>query len=132
MIQTIRTLLTVVAMILLAVPSAGAYSPTTDSYQVSLYKISADEKPQQENPGKRRRGHPAPIPCQISVEEGILIPGIDVSEIVAFELLDADGDCIAAFSSEPDFLDALPLFHGEYRLRFVTNDFDLQGWIYLN
>lgn len=119
-------------MILLAVPSAGATSPTTVSYQVQLYKVYAQEEPRHPDPDKRHREHPASLPCQISVDEGIRIPGIDVSEIVAFELFDADGDCIAAFSSEQDFLDALPLFQGEYRLHFVTDEFNLCGWIYLN
>lgn len=45
MIQTIRTLLAVVTMILLAVSSAGAYSPTTDSYQAQLYKMYTQENP---------------------------------------------------------------------------------------
>lgn len=132
MIQTIRTLLTVVTMILLAVPSAGATSPATDSYQVSLYKIYADEKPQHENPDKRQRGHPAPLPCQISVDEGIRIPGINVSEIESFEIYDTEGNCVAAYSSEQEFIDTLPTLHGEYQLCFVTDDFDLRGWIYLN
>ena len=133
MIQTtIRTLLTVVTTILLAVPSAGAISPATDSYQVSLYKISSDEKPQHENPDKRQRGHPAPIPCQISVDEGIRIPGIDVSDIESFEIYDTEDNCVAIYTSEQEFIYTLPALHGEYRLRFVSNDFDLRGWIYLN
>lgn len=130
MIQTIRTLLTVVTMILLAVPSAGAAYPTTDSYQAQLYKVYTQENTNR--PDKGRREHPAPLPCQISVDEGIRIPGINVSEIESFEIYDTEGNCVAAYSSEQDFIDTLPTLHGEYQLRFVTDDFDLRGWISLN
>ena len=130
MIQTIRTLLTVVTMILLAVPSAGSASPTTDSYQAQLYKVYTQENTNR--PDKGRREHPAPLPCQISVDEGIRIPGINVSEIESFEIYDTEGNCVAAYSSEQAFIDTLPTLHGEYQLRFVTDDFDLRGWIYLN
>lgn len=119
-------------MILLAVPSAGATSPTTVSYQVQLYKVYAQEEPRHPDPDKRHREHPAPLPCQISVDEGIRIPGINVSEIESFEIYDTEGNCVAAYSSEQDFIDTLPTLHGEYQLRFVTDDFDLRGWIYLN
>lgn len=130
MIQTIRTLLTVVTMILLAVPSAGSASPTTDSYQAQLYKVYTQENTNR--PDKRHREHPAPLPCQISVDEGIRIPGINVSEIESFEIYDTEGNCVAAYSSEQEFIDTLPTLHGEYQLCFVTDDFDLRGWIYLN
>lgn len=130
MIQTIRTLLTVVAMTLLTIPSAGAAYPTTDSYQAQLYKVYAQEKT--ERPDKRQREHPAPILCHISVTDGIRIPGINVSEIESFEIYDTEGNCVAAYSSEQEFIDTLPTLHGEYQLCFVTDDFDLRGWIYLN
>ena len=130
MIQTIRTLLAVVTMILLAVPSAGATSPTTDSYQAQLYKVYTQEN--KDRPDKRQREHPAPILCHISVADGIQIPGIDVSDIESFEIYDTEGNCVALYYSEQDFIGTLPALHGEYQLRFVTDDFDLRGWIYLN
>ena len=130
MIQTIRTLLTVVTMILLAVPSAGATSPTTDSYQAQLYKVYTQEN--KDRPDKRQREHPAPILCHISATYGIQIPGIDVSDIESFEIYDTEGNCVALYYSEQDFIGTLPALHGEYQLRFVTDDFDLRGWIYLN
>lgn len=130
MIQTIRTLLAVVTMILLAVPSAGATSPTTDSYQAQLYKVYNQEKP--DRPDNGRREHSAPLPCHISVADGIQIPGIDVSDIESFEIYDTEGNCVALYYSEQDFIGTLPALHGEYQLRFVTDDFDLRGWIYLN
>ena len=110
--------------------SDNPFSRTTDSYQAQLYKVYAQEKT--ERPDKRQREHPAPILCHISVTDGIRIPGINVSEIESFEIYDTEGNCVAAYSSEQEFIDTLPTLHGEYQLCFVTDDFDLRGWIYLN
>ncbi|MBD5358881.1 MAG: hypothetical protein HDR88_18145 [Bacteroides sp.] len=79
---------------------------------------------------KRKPSHP--FQCTISLEDGIEIAGYP-SKFISHEIWDADGIvCICDYSTESDFIDSLfSMPSGEYQLRFLTEDYELIGYIAL-
>ena len=97
-------------------------------------------------------GNPAPQTVQLrkknkqkSDQEGIRIPSrfivciisaegiqmdVDVEEIQSYEIWDADGElCIASYTEESDFINALFSLQGEYQIQFTTEDYTYIGYV---
>ena len=70
-----------------------------------------------------------PLICSIDTEEGVSIPGIEVPEIVSFEIRDAYGNTVAILADEASFIETLFSLSGEYRLIFRLPGRTLAGWI---
>ena len=80
-------------------------------------------------PPSRHRIPAKGIYCNISSVDGITIPGMDVSEIVSFEIRDAYGNTVAILTDEASFIETLFYLSGEYRLIFRLPGRTLAGWI---
>ena len=68
------------------------------------------------------------IVCIISAE-GIQMD-VEAEEILSYEIWDADGEvCIASYTEESDFINALFSLEGEYQIQFTTEDYVYIGYI---
>lgn len=75
-----------------------------------------------------RRAPSAPVICTID-PTGISIAGIDTTSISLYEVYDADGELLAAYSTEADFISYIFQIQEEVEIRFHTADAILSGWL---
>lgn len=55
---------------------------------------------------------------------------VDAEEIQSYEIWDADGElCIASYTEESDFINALFSLEGEYQIQFTTEDYTYIGYV---
>lgn len=73
---------------------------------------------------------PRPISCTIS-NDGIIIPDVDTSEIISFEIYAIDGSCISTLIDSESFISTLYHLNGEYEIRLITDTYIFKGYIYL-
>lgn len=69
----------------------------------------------------RRRPRKAPLPgkkilCTIS-QDGVNIPSVTPEEIISYDVYSSEGDCIATFTSEMDFVSFLYGISGTFEIR---------------
>lgn len=75
-----------------------------------------------------RRMPSRPVQCVIS-PEGIHIAGIDTTSISLYEVYDADGELLAAYTAQSDFISCIFQIQEEVEIRFHTADAILSGWL---
>lgn len=108
---------------------ADYYSEST--YEVYLYEIHEDEVPEHpiQEPIKERRTPSKRLAATISLDYTIEIPGINVSEIYSFEIYDEEGNCLSVFNSPEDFVQAIFLHNESIKIRLVTAEYALVGYL---
>lgn len=99
------------------------------TFRVTLHREPAksdDVKTKNDNEGNRAPSRP--IFCTISAE-GIQMD-VDAEDIQLYEIWDADGElCIASYTEESDFINALFSLEGEYQIQFTTEDYTYIGYV---
>lgn len=71
------------------------------------------------------------LECDIDDVMGITFYGEEVGEIITYEIYNNLDFCIGLFYDESEFIEFLFLLTGEYRLVFSTEEYDLEGWVYI-
>lgn len=127
------------AITIIALPlGAKIYAENPDdyysdmSYEVCLYEEPASEAPPEEvipEPIKQRRIPNKRLIGTISIANGIVIPGIDVSEIYSFEIYDENDGCLGIFNDSADFVQAIFLYEGNIKIRLLTTEYALVGYL---
>ncbi len=69
------------------------------------------------------------IECTISTTDGVIIPGVDTSDILSYEIYDVEGICIGIFSDADDFVSYLFSQNGSFEVRFTTDEYIFLGYI---
>lgn len=91
--------------------------------------LSTTLTPENPDPGRGQRMPSLPLFCTISKVGGIQISGVDNTEIVSFEILDAYGNTVAVLADEASFIDTLFSLKGDFRIVFRFSDHIMVGWI---
>lgn len=100
------------------------------SYSITLIKTYNDEPTLSKGPDKGgHRTPPMPIPCTVSVAEGITA-AIDEADIITYEIWDVEGEeCIAVYANDTDAANHIFANPGEYQLCIITNEYSYIGYI---
>lgn len=102
------------------------------SVQVSLlsYSTTSEYEPKPDDDKKNHHRTPSrPIPCSISVEDGVSFDDGSNPDIISYEIKDADNNPIAVTGDEADFIQTLFTLMGEYQILFRTDDYVYYGGI---
>ena len=113
------------ASILMAFP-ATTFADNNSSKTIPMKKEKRREHEPILDPVGRRTP-PAPTVCTIS-HEGIMVAGIDNSQIDLYEAYDADGICILSSPSEADFISFIYSVTEEIELRIYSESYVFSGW----
>lgn len=101
----------------------NSFASNDVTYIVSLTKTP--DKSYVEDVPNRHRMPQKQITAVISMADGVQIPGVDLSEILLYEVYDSEGILIATFSSEDGFIDFIFSNPNSFQIRLITN-----SWIY--
>ena len=101
--------------------------PQNTAISIHLVKIQ-DEEPENEIPTHPigRRSKRIPLSGEIT-SSGVSIPGVEISDIISFEIYDPSGICLGIYSDEMDFVNALFSLSGEFEIVFVTENTTFAG-----
>lgn len=101
--------------------------PPNTAISIHLVKIQ-DEEPENEIPSNPvgRRSNRRPLTGEIT-SSGVSIPGVEISDIISFEIYDQSSICLGIYSDEMDFVNALFSLSGEYEIVLVTENTTLVG-----
>ncbi len=102
------------------------------SVQVSLlsYSTTSEYEPKPDDDKKNHHRTPSrPIPCSISVEDGVSFDDGSNPDIISYEIKDADNNPIAVTGDEADFIQTLFSLSGEYVIQFRTDEYIYYGSI---
>lgn len=61
----------------------------------------------------------------------VMIEGVDVSEIVLFEINETNGFPVGYFDSASEFTEILFSLQGEYEVRFITEEWEYVGYVWI-
>ena len=78
-----------------------------------------------------RRLPSRPIKCTISLTDGVIIPGVNTSNIISYQIYDVSGIFIGMFSESDDFVSFLFSQNGTFEVRFTTEDYIYIGYVSL-
>lgn len=70
-----------------------------------------------------------PIPCSISIEDGVSFDDGSDPDIISYEIKDADNNPVAVTGDEADFIQTLFSLTGEYVIQFRTDEYIYYGSI---
>lgn len=110
------------------VPAKANNNNSDNTYTVSVQKKPKNPK---SNEDLDCEGHRAPsrsIVCVIS-PEGIYIPGISTEEILSYEVAIPEGECVASFVEDQDFISFIYTLNGAYEIRLHTEGYIFHGYI---
>ncbi|MDE5795615.1 MAG: hypothetical protein K2H75_00745 [Muribaculaceae bacterium] len=85
----------------------------------------------EDEPIKHHRLPSRSIEGTISTTEGVIIPGVNSSDLLSYELYDESGVCIAMFSEADDFISFLFSQSGSFEIRFTTKNYIYVGYMVL-
>ena len=71
------------------------------------------------------------IDCTISTTEGVIIPGVNSSDLLSYAIYDESGVCMVIFSEADDFVSFLFSQSGSFEIRFATEDYIYAGYVIL-
>ncbi len=80
------------------------------------------------NNPERRRTPTRRLECIIT-QEGIIIPGYNTEDILAYEIYTVDGEPVASFVDEEDFITFIFSVAGTYEIRLQFEDITLVGFL---
>ena len=78
----------------------------------------------------RHRSQAKKILCTIS-QDGVNIPSVTPEEIISYDVYSSEGDCIASFTSEMDFVSFLYGISGTFEIRIHIEGSVFHGFISL-
>lgn len=90
-------------------------------------KQDDNDKSDLEKEGRRKPTHP--ITIYIDSESGVTIPGHNTEDILGYEILTVDGDPVASFVDEEDFITFIFSAEGTYEIRLQFEEVTLKGYI---
>ncbi len=125
----LRKFILVIALAVLGSPAV--YATGLSSFIIKFTQVSNSSDPDElEDDRLWHRTPLRPIECSISKDEGIrFYSSMDASDILAYEIWDAEGRCsIASFCGEDDFIESLFMQTGEMQIRFSTENSTLTGF----
>jgi len=70
-----------------------------------------------------------PISCYISESTGLVIPGVDKSDIISFEVYNENGICLASLIEESEFISFLFSLSEPVEIRIITERYIYHGYI---
>jgi len=73
-----------------------------------------------------------PISCHISESTGVVIPGVDKSDIISFEVYNENGICLASLTEESEFISFLFSLSEPVEIRIITDQYIYHGYISLS
>ncbi len=112
---------------LIALIPATSYATRETSHNIMMQEKPVYIPDQPLDPDGRRSA-PKPIICTISTH-GIYIAGYDTSLINLFEVRDENGEVMAAFGTEQDFLTYFFNSNDVSEIRLYIDDSFLQGYL---
>ncbi|MDE5976491.1 MAG: hypothetical protein K2G69_08075 [Muribaculaceae bacterium] len=117
---------------LMTVPVYSTSTGDREPVETWLTEADSEEEERDEipiNPPAKGRIPSQPHHCHIGQTGGIVIGGVDSSEILSFEIRDTYGNTVAILADEASFIETLFSLSGEYRLIFRLPGRTLAGWI---
>ena len=125
--KILKYLLPIIGMIFLVVPAQGA----RNEMSVLLSKVAYDNNDDEKVHQKGHRSLACPITAIVSQSDGMMIPGVDQSEIIAYEAYDEKGRCLGSFRDGKDFVIFLFAQRGYIEIRVELSDYYLRGYLEL-
>lgn len=117
-----KLLSSIIILLALCITCPQVYSGGTATQTVQLSKKHKHDT--------RLRGSRIPagiVVCTISTE-GIQM-NVEPGDILSYEIWDTDGEiCIASYTEESDFINALFSMEGEYQIHFSTEEYSYIGY----
>lgn len=111
--------------------TANAYVPdgvcVVTMFQQSNPEPGKDIEPDEEGQRKPSR----PITVSIDKTNGVTVPGYNTEDILAYEVYTVDGDPVANFADEEDFITFIFFAEGTYEIRLQFEEVTLKGYISL-
>ena len=118
-----KLLSSIIILLALCITCPQVYSGGTTTRTVQLNK-----KHNQSNNQKGSRIPAGIVVCIISTE-GIQM-GVEPDGILSYEIWDTDGEiCVASYTEESDFINALFSMEGEYQIHFSTEEYSYIGYV---
>lgn len=107
--------------------STFAYADNSTTYSVSVTQ-SPEPEPEYVHDGPVRHRTPArPIICTIT-PDGVNIPSVNTEDIIAYDVFSPEGDCIASFTSEQDFISFIYGNNGTFEIRIHIDGYVFHGY----
>lgn len=117
-----KLLSSIIILLALCIACPQIYSGGTTTRTVQLKK-----KPKHDNLQKGSR-IPGIVVCIINTE-GIQM-GVEPDGILSYEIWNSDGEiCVASYTEESDFINALFSMEGEYQIHFSTEEYSYIGYV---
>lgn len=117
-----KLLSSIIILLASCITCPQVYSGSTTAQTVQLKK-----KHNQSNNQKGSR-IPGIVVCKISTE-GIQM-GVEPDGILSYEIWDTYGEnCVASYTEESDFINALFSMEGEYQIHFSTEEYSYIGYV---
>ena len=113
----------------LTVSTVSSYAETENkSFILKMYQ-KLNYEPEFDPEGSRKPSRPVDI--YLSESEGLTIPGYNVADILSYEILTVDGDPVAVFTDEEDFISFIFSATRAYEIRLEFEEITLTGFITL-
>lgn len=125
--KNMRKLLIVAFAILASIPYTALYAEDGTTYEVNL-KRDSTTIPDTPIHGQRS---PSCVNTCIINESGLLIPGVDNSEILSYEVINEDGICLGEFYDEFEFVNFVFSFSQSIEIKIYTETYIYSGYIFI-
>lgn len=116
--------------ILIAMLSFSAYADSDSSTTYTVEVTQSIDPYVVDNGPVRHRTPPRPLICTISTN-GINIQSVNTEEIIAYDIYDTEGGCIATFTNEQDFISFIYSLEGTVEIRVHTDGYVFHGYVQL-
>ena len=123
-----NNLIKVFLMLLLVFSGDISSLASPKSISFHLVRVAEEEPYVPDLSSGRHRSNRRPLSGEIT-SSGVSIPGVEISDIISFEIYDPSGICLGIYSDEMDFVNALFSLNGEYEIVFVTENTTFAGII---
>lgn len=118
--------------------SVGLLFPCKADFQkplvISMNRVEINNEPGEPSEDytipNKHRGQSKQLECVIT-QDGLTIPGYDVEDILSYEVFTVDGDPVAVFTEEEDFISFIFTATGAYEIRLQFEEITLTGFISL-
>lgn len=104
-----------------------------NAYTIIMYKYykNSDDKPILDPPPGAHRSPQYRVAARISLSEGMVIPGVDKSEILSYQVFDENGYCTGIFHDNGDFTSFIFKQKGIIEIRIELEEYWLCGYLNL-
>lgn len=119
-----------ILIVSLTILSNPAYAFADDMPSITVGVTQKPEPDHIDDDPVRHRSRAKIIFCTIS-PYGVDIPSVAPEEVISYEVCSTEGDCIASFSSEMDFVSFLYGVSGTFEIRIHIEGYVFIGFISL-